>query len=188
LPAYITIHNQCSNIKLTSPVYFSNDALCPKLSGQQIYISAKMRANIEIYVTQNDFEGVLLFKLQGHSNWSNMDASTTETNRNEATHAHMLVIWEVKNAKPFAYVALIKHAKEFTWTRDELEKLYNKNRDWLKKYDGTTSCIWFMGNNIALKTSFRARALESNPELSIFISEEKRNNCAMRPFYIDLKR
>jgi hypothetical protein len=53
----VTIHNQCSNIELVSPVYFDNGAICPKLSDRQIDIDTKMRAYFEINTTQNDVEG-----------------------------------------------------------------------------------------------------------------------------------
>jgi hypothetical protein len=82
----VTIHNQCSNIRLISPVYFSNDARCSKLSGQQIVIDTKMNASFEIDVNQDDFEGVLLYKLQkyvGSDDQCNIDTSITETNKNK---------------------------------------------------------------------------------------------------------
>jgi hypothetical protein len=63
-PECVTIHNQCLNIELVSPVYFGNGVVCPKLSDRQIGIGTTMRTCLEIYATHNEFEGALLFKLQ----------------------------------------------------------------------------------------------------------------------------
>jgi hypothetical protein len=203
LPSCVTIHNQCSNTKLASPIYFGSGAACPKISGQQMDIGTKMMAHFEIKATRDAFEGALLFKLQRYSNSQhNMDTSTAKINKNEATHIHMLTAWKVENFKPLIYVTLIEHAKEFTWNKDKLKKLYDKNRGWLKEYygitpykwlmskehDNTTSYTWLIDDNMALKVIFRVRGLGGNFELNISISEEERDDYAIRPLCVDLKR
>jgi hypothetical protein len=91
LPSSIIIYNLCLNTRLISPVYFGNGAVCPKLSSQQIDIGAVMAANFDIYPTQSEFEGALLYKLQINlHNGHDMNALTTETNRNEEAHVYML--------------------------------------------------------------------------------------------------
>jgi hypothetical protein len=185
----VTIQNQCSNFKLESPIYFGNGAVCPKLSGQQIDISTRMNASFEINATEDDFEGALLFKLQRCTDSQrNMNASITGTDKNETAHIYMLVAWKVKDAKPFVRVVLVKHTKEFTWNEDKLRKFCDKNCSWLKKYDNIISDTWFMGDNMMLKTSFKARDLESNFELSISIFEEEKEDYTIRPFCIDFRR
>jgi hypothetical protein len=188
-PSCVTIRNQCSNTKLVSPVYFGNGATCPKLSSQQIDICAKTNAHFEINTIQDDFEGALLFKLQRYSNRQrNMNASTTETNKGEVAHVYMLAAWKVMDSKFFVCVVLIEHTKEFTWDESKLEKLYNKNRDWLKEYNDTTIVTWFMDNNIVLKTAFRVRGLKNNFRLSISIFEERGNDYDMKPIQINTER
>jgi hypothetical protein len=187
-PSCVTIYNQCSNTKLVSPVYFSNGMAYPKLSCQQIEIGTEMGACLEINATQYDFEGALLSKLKIYSNKQyNMGALTTETNKNEAAHVYMLAAWKVKDTKPFVRVVLIKHTKEFTWNEDKLKKLYYENCQWLKEHD-TVSDAWFVDDNMILKTSFKVRDLKGNFELSISISEEEKNDYAMRPLCVDLER
>jgi hypothetical protein len=199
LPACVTIHNQCLNIKLLSSVYFSNAEICPKLSEQQIDIGTKMMTCFEINLTQDEFEGalllklqrysnwydMLLFKLQGYFNWYNMDTSTTETNKEKCTY--MLVAWGRHHSIPSVDVTLIEHAKEFTWNEEKLKRLYDKNRDRFKKYEDTISSTWVMDDNIALKTIFGVNYLEENFELNITVSEEK-DEYAISPFCIDLER
>jgi hypothetical protein len=190
LPACIAIHNQCSNTMLAAPVYFCNGTISPKLLDQQIDIGAEVKANFEIDTIKNKFEGVLIFKLKRHiesGDQHNVNTPSTETDKNETTHVHMLVIWEVNGTKSFAHVALIEHTEAFTWDEGRLKKLYNKNHSWLKEYN-TTSATWLMNNNTTLKTSFKVGGLKRAPELSISISEEKKSDYAMRPFYINLER
>jgi hypothetical protein len=163
--------------------------VCPQLSSQQIDINAKMRVCFEINASKNNFEGALLFKLQKHSDIKyNMDTLITETNKNKATHFNMLVAWKVKNSKPFIHIALVEHVQEFTWNEDSLKKLYDKNRGWLKRYNSTTSYAWLMDNSMALKMITRIRGIKESFELSIYISEEEKDDYAMRPLCVDLER
>jgi hypothetical protein len=187
LPAYLTIHNRCSSTKLISPVYFGSGAIHSKPFDQQMELETEMNASFEINAVQDDFEGALLFKLQSHpDSQHNTDALTTEFN--ETTCIQMLVAWKVEDSKPFAHVVLIEHAKKLTWNEDKLRKLYRNNHDRLKKYDGATSDKWFIDDNMILRTSFKIRGLKGNFELIISISEEERDDYAMRPLCLDLKR
>jgi sulfite reductase alpha subunit-like flavoprotein len=185
LPTCIAIHNQCSSTKLVSPVYFINGATrrslyqYPKLFDQQIDIGTEVWTSFEIDTIKNKFEGALLFKL---------NTSTTETNKDGATQLHILVTWKVKGAKSFTYVALIKHTKSFTWNKDKLKNLYDKNHSRLKKYDGITPDIWLMDDSMTLKALFEVMCLKGILKLCISISEEKRDDYAMRPLCINLER
>jgi hypothetical protein len=102
LPTSIIIHNQYSNIKLISSVYFGNSAICPKLSDQQMDIDTATKIRFEIYATQDEFEGALLYKLQrNYHDQHDMNTSTVETHKNEANYVYMLVAWKMKDSKPF---------------------------------------------------------------------------------------
>jgi hypothetical protein len=117
-----------------------------------------------------------------------MNVLTTGHNKNGAKHFHMLVAWKVKNSKPFLHIALIEHTKEFFWNEDELRKLCDKNRGWLKEYNGTTSNTWLIDNNMALKMISGVRGIKENFELSIYIFKEERDDYAMRPLRVNLER
>jgi hypothetical protein len=188
LSSHITIHNQCLNTELASLVCFGNGAVYPKLSHQKMHIGIAMKTRFEINATQDSFEGALLYKLEKHSEeQSDADTLPTEVNRN-ATHICMLIAWKVEDSKSFVHIALIEHAKEFTWNKYELKKLYNKNRGWLKEYDDTISDTWVMDGNMVLKTIFKIRGSKGSFGLSIFISEEERDDYAMRPLHVDPER
>jgi hypothetical protein len=185
----LVIHHQFPGIELTSLLYYGNGAVCPQLSDQQIDIGTKRKYGFEIYAIQDDFVSALLFKLQRSTDGQcNMDASTTETDKNVTRYVQMLVAWKVTDSKSFVYIVLIEHIKEFTCNEEALKKLYYENHDQFKEYDDTISDTWLVDSNVVLKTTFSARSLKKNFELSISISEEERNDYSMRPFCIDLER
>jgi hypothetical protein len=185
----VIIHNQCSGIELISSVYFGNGAVCPKLSDQQMDISVAMRIRLEIYAAQDEFEGALLYKLQRNShNHYSIDKFTIKTNKNEAKYVYMLVAWKMKSSRFLMHVTLVEHTKEFIWNEDGLKKLYDKNRGWLKEYDNTISDTWIVDDNMMLKITCDERDLKRAAELRISISEEERDNYAMRPLYVNLER
>jgi hypothetical protein len=174
-----------------SPVYFSNGVVCPKISSQQIDIAAKTNASFEIYATQDEFEGILLFKLQKYvepDDQGNMDALTIEPSENDAKCVQMFALWKVKDSEPFAQAKFVEHTKELTWDEDKLRKLYNMNCDYLVTYNGTISNKWLVDDNVTLGVAFRTRILEGNFELSISISEEEKDAYSARPLHVDLKR
>jgi hypothetical protein len=189
LAACITIHNRCSNTKLASPIYFGSGAVCSRLSNQQIDIGTKMKASFEINPTQYDFEVILLSRLKIYSNGQhNMDTLTTKTKKKEAECVQMLAAWKVNDFKPLVYVVLVEHTKKLTWNEDKLKKLYDKNCGWLKEYDSATSYTWFIDDDMTLRTTVKVRNLKRILELDIYISEKKRDDYAMRPLSINLKR
>jgi hypothetical protein len=187
LPSCVTIHNQCSNIKLISPVYFGNGALCPKLSDQQIGIGTEMSACFEINSIQNNFEGALLYELQRYSARPHKDIVTAKA-VTKSTPIHMLVIWKMKGSEPFGHIMLLKNIRGFKWNEEKLRKFCNKNYDRLKGYGNTTLVTWLIDDSMVLKTVLEIRKLKENFELNIYISEEEEVNYTIRPFWIDKKR
>jgi hypothetical protein len=150
-----------------------------------------MNASFEIYAAQDEFEGALLYKLQRYvesDDQCNMDTLTTETSENEAKYIQMFVSWKVEDSKPFAYVVLLEHGKEFIWNKDELRKLYNMNYSYLMTHNSTKSYTWLVDDSVVLETMFKVRISEGNFELSISISEGKKVICPARPLHVDLKR
>jgi hypothetical protein len=172
--AKLIIHNQCSNTRLISSVYFGNGTVYPKISDQRICIGTETKVGFEINTVQDDFEGALLFRLQRYSDWYNINTSTTETN--EATYIQMLVVCEMKDARSFVYVVLVEHAETFTW-----------NEDKLKRYNCFRLDAWIMHNNIVLKTTFSASDLGGVTVLNISVSEVRYFR-AMKALWIDTER
>jgi hypothetical protein len=75
----MTIKNQCSNIKLTSPVYFIKDTNCHIQFPQQVNPKSAVRINFISSTNRDTFGGVLLYHLQRKEGAS--------------TDAQLLVIW-----------------------------------------------------------------------------------------------
>jgi hypothetical protein len=189
LPSCVTIHNQCLNTELVSPVHFCNGAVCPKLSDQKIDISTKMKACFGINTIQDEFECALLFKLRRYSNRQHdMNTLPAKASKRETDCVRLLIVYKVKDSKVLLHVALIKNDENFTWDEEKLKKLYDKNRSWLKEYDNTMSYKWFVDDNMILETTFGARDLERIFEINISISEEEKEGYIMRPLDVDLGR
>jgi hypothetical protein len=187
----VTIHNQCSNIKLVSPIYFGNGAVCPKLSNQQIDIGTERKACFKINATQNNFEGALLFKLQKENRFSIYSSSLFNLQRyfnSKAKCVQMLIAWKVKESKLLSYVVLIEHDKTFIWNENVLKKLYDNSRDWLKEYNDTILETWLMDDDIVLETTLGVKGLKGSFELIISISKGEKNDFDIRPLYVDLER
>jgi hypothetical protein len=186
-PSRIIIHNQCSNINLVSPIYFGNGAVCPSLANQQIDINTATKMQFEINTTQDEFEGVLLYKLQRNVASDDQNNRNTRT-KNEAKCVYIFVAWKVKDAEPFVRVALVEHTKNIVWNEDKMKELYEKNCGGLKKYNDSISDTWIIDDYMTLKTMFEIEDLEKNFELSISISEEEKDDDAMKPLCVHPKR
>jgi hypothetical protein len=78
----MTINNQCSNIKLTSPTYFTKDATCHIQFPQQVDSKCIMKAKFRIGIDQATFGGVLLYHMKGKDD--------------VLTNTQVLVIWGYK--------------------------------------------------------------------------------------------
>jgi hypothetical protein len=178
----LIIHNQCLNVNLVSSVYIINHrSKCRRSPSAKVYAGDIMRSSF--IIRRNESYGVLIYRLQGKRPYK-----STKVDEDTTIAVHFLVIWYISRYKIlYADVLLVEHDKAFTWNKDKLVRLYNENRSLLKKYNGTMSDTWFM-DNMVLKTTFSASDLKGNRELNISISEEKKSDDTMRPFYIHPKR
>jgi hypothetical protein len=171
----LIIHNQCLNVGLVSPIYITGDGLeCYRPPDYKAYVGDITRSG---FIIKSDFRsyGVLIYRLQRRQS-----LEFTEIAKN--------AFWRIFESRVlYAYVALVEYAKEITWNEDNLNKFYYVNHDRLKECNEIILDTWLM-DNMVLKMTFNARDLKGNPELSISISEEKKDSYTMRPFCINLKR
>jgi hypothetical protein len=179
----LNIYNQCLNVGLAFPTYITGNGLeCHRPPNHKVYAEDIMRSGFIIELDCESF-GLLMYKVQRQSHKS------TETGEDTSNDVHLLVVWRISESKELhADVLLVEYAKEFTWNEDKLKKLYYENHDRLKESNSTASDIWFVDDNMTLKTIFDAKDLKENIVLSIFIFEEKKSNYAMRPFCIDFTK
>jgi hypothetical protein len=187
LSVCLTIHNQCSNTKLVSPVYFGDGVVGPKSSNQQMDIDTKMEASFEIDTIQDKFEGALLYELWRYSGRHHKGILTAKAVA-KLTRIHMLVIWDMNYSMPSSYIVLLKNIRGFKWNEDKLKKLYDKNYARLKRYDDTTLYTWLIDDETVLTAIPEVRCLKRTTELNISIYEGKRYSYTTRPLWINEKR
>jgi hypothetical protein len=107
----ITIDNQCSNIKLTSPVYFVQDATCRIQFPQHVNSKSIMKARFITGISRSTFGGALLYRLQ--------------EKKYTSTRTQLLVIWGYNSDKIYSHARLIEHESTLDWNKDKLKSLYN---------------------------------------------------------------
>jgi hypothetical protein len=159
----MTIKNQCSNIKLTSPVYFIKDVTCHIQFPQQVNTKSIMRANFMAGVNRDTFGGILLYHLQRKEGAS--------------TGAQLLVIWGYRDDIHYLDVHIIEY--EGTLDCDKLKKLYNVyncHDIWLDKK-------WLLNDDKLLET--RSRMSYGDFEIRVIISEIEYMFSHRRPLRID---
>jgi hypothetical protein len=118
----VTINNQCSNIALTSPVYFIGDAACHIPFPQQTDCMSDMEISFRTDIYQGTFGGALSYHLQRKRN----NESGNRADKNTAISAQLLVIWKFRIDRLYAHACLIEHESVLTWDKDMLKRLYDE--------------------------------------------------------------
>jgi hypothetical protein len=129
----ITIDNQCTNMKLTSPIYFVQDAMYPIQFPQQVNPKHIVKTNFVIGINQDIFGIALLYHLQGKEN----------------TNAQLLVIWGCRYSIFYSHAQLIQQSIP-DWDKDKLKELYDVYHSQYKTYSHTEA--WQLDDNTILKT------------------------------------
>jgi hypothetical protein len=179
----VTINNQCSNIELAYPAYFTKNTTCHGHLPQQVGSESIRKANFIIGIDRERFSGVLLYHLQRKKN----DESNNRIDKDTATITQLLVIWEFRIDRLYSYVWLVEHENTLIWSEDNLERLYH-----VYNSKNSTNIIlnvgkWLLDNNTKLQTVCEA-LYERDLEVNIIISEEKDLSDPIRPLWIDLDR
>jgi hypothetical protein len=156
----MTINNQCSNIELKSPVYFTKDVTQHIQLPQQVDSNRIMRTNFITSTDQDTFGGVLLYRLQRKEN----DKSDKDT----SISTQLLVIWGYKHNEPYSHALLIEYEDTSVWKKDKLKRLYNV---YSSQYDiGFNTEVWSLDDNEKLKTAVKTS--DDGFKMEITISEE----------------
>jgi hypothetical protein len=155
----VTINNRCTNIVLTSPVYFIKDTVCHVYFPQEVNSGSIMKVNFKTSVDRCMFGGALLYHLQ----------------RKEDTliSTQLLVIWEYESDWIYSHALLIEHESTFSWSKDDLKRLYDVYNS---RYNATSIIgRWMLDDNTMLKTKltiFEQKDLLS-PRKPLWISPNK---------------
>jgi hypothetical protein len=166
----VTIDNQFSNVKLTSPVYFIKDATCHIQFPRQVNTSSIMKVNFRAGIDRDMFGGALLYHLQREE-----DAPII---------AQLLVIWGHKFHIPYSDTWLIKHEDTFVWNEDKLKKLHDA---YVSQYGASLRVTdWLLDDNTKLQTVHETS--HEGFEMRVIISRLISLPPYMEPLLIDSNR
>jgi hypothetical protein len=178
----VTINNQCSNIELTSPVYFIKDTACHIHLPQQVDSESRMKVDFMIGVDRDLFGGVLLYHLQRKESVESDHRFDTDT----STSTQFLIIWGCSSDEVYSHVWLIKHERTFIWSEDKLEKLCHVYDSQYRTYSNIDRRRWLLYDNTMLKieceTTYRGFKME------VIISEDKHLFLPQKSLWIDPNR
>jgi hypothetical protein len=159
----VTINNQCSNIALTSPVYFIGDAACHIPFPQQTDCMSDMEISFRTDIYQGTFGGALSYHLQRKRN----NESGNRADKNTAISAQLLVIWKFRIDRLYAHACLIEHESVLTWDKD----MFNTGR-------------LLLDNNTKLQVGCEAPH-EKSFKMNVIISEGKHLLHPVKPLWIN---
>jgi hypothetical protein len=169
----ITIDNQCSNIRLTSPVYFIGDATCRILFPQQVNSKSITKANFRASMDSGTFCGVLLYRLQGKED------TTTST--------QLLVIWRYEFDWLYSCMLLIEHESTLVWDKDKLKMLYDGYCSQYEAYPNVGWKTWLLDDNTKLE--IERKSSHGGFEMEIIVSEDDPDLFSLhKPLWIDPDR
>jgi hypothetical protein len=180
LPSSISlnIHNQCQDIKLTSPVYFIHGGKWHVTPDQEIDSGAIMKNRLEFDSRQNILEGTLLYKIQRQY------AEYDEFVQNESKLCQLLVAWHIESTEGLHIRALlVEHDRKLD--EDKLRRLHQRCWYSLNTLVNSARSNWLLDNTTVLGTT--VKAMNGGYRWDVFISEEERDDIKI-PLWIDTKR
>jgi hypothetical protein len=169
----MTINNQCSDIKLISPVYFNKDTTYHIQFPQQVNSNSIMKANFITGMDENTFGGALLYRLQ-----RSVDTSIS---------TQILIIWKYRSYEPYSDVWLIEHESTLIWDEYKLRRLYNIYNSQYEVYTTTHQGEWLLDNNTELKTKCKT-SYERDLKVDIIISKGEHLSHPIKPLWVDSNR
>jgi hypothetical protein len=183
----ITIHNQYPGLELISPVYFSSDTPCHISPSQQTDAGTIMKASFGRYSKQEEFRGILLYKLQKkHTAKSDNQSDNSMTSiENTKTSLYFLVLWDVGYDDHVFRVCLVEYDR--TLDGDDLWRLHYKYEYVIRNYYKSRTITWSMYDGAVMETRFD-KTYRSDYKLDIVISEGTKKYIVEKPIRIDLKR
>jgi hypothetical protein len=123
----VEIRNQCSGFKLTSPVYFCDDAVCYIPLDQRVASNYSTRIKFRVDLNRFMSRGGIMYEVRATSTSSDETSANntmTEINGNVSTSMQLLVTWEISRIHdPCLFTILLEHDSTFTWNEDKLRQL-----------------------------------------------------------------
>jgi hypothetical protein len=170
----VIINNQCSDIKLISPVHFIKNTTRHIQLPQQVVSNSTMKADFRSGIDRGTFGGVLLYHLQGKEDTSII--------------AQLLVIWGFRLGNIYSNTWIIEHESTLFWNEDKLKRLYDV---YDSRYDTSTNLkAYLLNDSTMLKTE--CTTLHGGFEIEVIISEQEEEEedqlATMKPLWVDSSR
>jgi hypothetical protein len=178
----LNIHNQCLNIDLISPTYFTDYGLeCHRSPNYKVCAGDIMSTG---FISEEGgwFHTALIYRLQRR-----LSRESSDISKDTSSVVHLLVVWEVTGSdKLYTDVLVIEHDEGFIWNKKSLRDLHLENIYSVRRRPDSTTEIWSLNDNIALMTTFEI--MNKDRTVNITISEAEKHHSTKMPIHIDLKR
>jgi hypothetical protein len=178
----LNIHNQCLNVNLVSPIYFTkHDLECHRPPSYKVCASDIMRSGF-IRRIDSELYAILIYRLQ-----IRRPHKSIEISEDMSISAYLLVVWRISLFNElYADTLMVECDKDFVWNKDNLEKLHDKNIYSSRLHPGSATEIWSLNDNVALMTT--SGIMSKGRIVNIAISEIEEYHSTRTPIHIDLKR
>jgi hypothetical protein len=177
----LNIHNQCLNIDLVSPTYFTNDGTgCRRPPSLKVCAGSVMRPGLIVSYWSTGSTSALIYKLQRRR-----PHKSTEISKGTSSTVHILILWRLlfEPKELYVDVLLVEYDKGFD--RYKLEKLCYEDISRSRMYLDSATEIWLLDDNTALMTTFE---VVNSQLLNVTISEVEKDDCMRTLIHIDPER
>jgi hypothetical protein len=180
----VTIDNRCSNIELTSPVYFIKNATYHGHLSQQVDSKSRIKVNFITGIDEDTFGGALLYRLQ--RKYNNEPDHQFDADKDIFISAQLLVFWRCERARFYSLATLIEHDITFIWNENKLEEFYHIHDRRYNIKPAFDQFIRSLNDGTTLKV--KCRLLHGGLKMNIITSEEEKQSLPERPWWIDSNR
>jgi hypothetical protein len=195
----VIVHNQYSDIELTSPEYFCNCEVYNEHSIDRMSDVAMMKIGFRFDLEQGESGGVMIYKVQRKGNVKSDHQPSTDTTSIEAIEntsktMQLLIAWKIERfGEPRIRIMLVEHDNELV-LREKLAQLYDKINDVLsKEYDlffksnSIFKSTWLVCDNTVLEATYKV-VHEEGLGLNITISKGVKDMYTKSALWIDSRR
>jgi hypothetical protein len=174
----VSIHNQCSDFKLTNGRYFSSGVDWIEELDKEI--DSGNMTSVSLIPFLATFDGVLMYELQSkHLKLSNQF---------KPTYIQFLVAWKFEDYKNFcALIRLIAYDKQIKWNMIKFKEYYRRCVKRLHTYTNPIKDAWLVHDDTVLETVLELDFTQRDGVLNITISEGFEDGHIRMPVWIDPK-
>jgi hypothetical protein len=175
----VTIHNQCSDFKLTDAAYLLNNI--GWVEPPNVEIDAGSMTRVDLLPLRMAFDGGLLYFLK---------RKHVETDNQLESNIYRLFIgWKHEGYKKLrAFVQLIECDKTFGWDKFKPEEYFQRYISQLSTYTGPIKDTWLIYDGTVLMTELELDFTKRDGRLNLTISEGVSDGHTKRPEWINLNR